>query len=736
MFDRWGRFVHRRRKAVLIASAVALIASIAWGLGVFGALSSSSGFEVPGSESVRSGEVETTDLGRQDSDVVVLYESADRTVDDPGYRAAVTAALASLPRDRVLSVRSYFDTGSPQFVSSDRRSTYAVLQLEGADEKARRVHLPTIREKAVAEGVTTRIGGQVVTQKLISDQVKKDIGIAEGIATPVLLVLMIVIFGSVVAASLSLAIGAVAIFGSFAVLHLLTLFTDVSIYSINITTLLGLGLAIDYGLFMLLRFREELARGGTTEDAVARTVATAGRTVAVSGVTVAVSLLTLLIFPQTFLRSMGFGGVATVLVDLVAALTVLPALLAVLGPKMNAGAPAWLTRRRDRERTGWARLARTVMRRPVLFLLAPLGLIVVLGLPFLHASWGGIDARMLPPGTETREVSEALANRFPDNATNPVTVLVQGVDKQAAAEFATRIDQLPDTTAAVVTGAQGTTARITVTYPVDRMSAEARRIVTDIRALSPPPGATVLVGGPTAELVDQLDDLGSRLPWMALIITLVTLVLLFLAFGSVLLPVKAIVVNLLSLSATFGALVWIFQDGHLSDLLGFTPTGMIEPSMPILVFAIIFGLSMDYEVFLLSRMREHYVATGDNTVAVTRGLSSTGGVITSAALLFVVVVGAFSLSGITFIKLIGVGMFIAVVVDATVVRALVVPAAMKLAGRANWWAPKPLRALHSRFGLREDSGPGDAPAEARAIPGESTPALEDGKLHSGRAGSS
>ncbi|GAA1307538.1 MMPL family transporter [Saccharothrix xinjiangensis] len=721
MFDAWGRFVHRHRRAVLAGSAVALVASVVWGLGVFGSLSSSSGFEVPGSESVLSGEAEAADLGRQDSDVVVLYESADRTVDDPAYRAAVTAALASLPADRVLSARGYFDTGSPRFVSADRRSTYVVLQLEGADEKARRVHLPVVREKAVAEGLTTRVGGQVVTQKLISDQVKKDIGIAEGIATPVLLVFMVVIFGSVVAASLSLAIGAVAIFGSFAVLHLLTLVTDVSIYSINITTLLGLGLAIDYGLFMLVRFREELARGGTTEDAVARTVATAGRTVAVSGVTVAVSLMTLLIFPQTFLRSMGFGGVATVLVDLVAALTVLPALLGVLGPRVNAGAPKWLVRRRDRERTGWARLARAVMRRPALFLLAPVALVVALGLPFLHASWGGIDARMLPAGTETREVSEALSTRFPDNATNPVTVVLRDVQEEAAAGFATRIDRLPNVADAVVTGAQGSTARITVTYPVDRMSAEARAIVTDIRGLSPPPGATVLVGGATAELVDQLDDLRDRLPWMALIIVLVTFVLLFLAFGSVLLPVKAIVVNLLSLSATFGALVWIFQDGHLSGLLGFTPTGMIEPSMPILVFAIIFGLSMDYEVFLLSRVREHYEVTGDNEEAVARGLSSTGGLITNAALLFVIVVAAFSLSGITFIKLIGVGMFIAVVVDATIVRALVVPAAMKLAGRANWWAPKPLRALHARFGIREGEVPAASTATAGRAPVERDP---------------
>ena len=556
----------------------------------------------------------------------------------------------------------------------------------------------------------------------INNEVTADIAKAEGFSMPVLLILLLVIFGSLAAASLPVAIGGVAILGSFTVLRLLTMATTVSIYSVNITTILGLGLGIDYGLFMVTRFREELHRQPTVEQAVARTVATAGRTVAVSGVTVAVALTSLMLFPEDFLRSMGYGGVATVAVDVLAALIVLPALLAVLGHRVNALRIRRSVQQPPRDESGgaWYRLARSVMRRPLVYVTVITIALLALGAPFLRVSWGGTDARTLPAASTVRQVSETLGSQFPVNSTDPIEALITGPGASAGgsaalASYLHRIDAIPGVTGTQVTGSKGDTIRVDVRYTPAPVSSAARHIVTQIRALAPPAGATVLVGGTTAGLIDELASLGSVLPWMALLVCVSTFVLLFLAFGSVVLPLKAIVMNVLSLGATFGVVVWIFQWGHLSGLLRFTPTGSLDPTMPILMAAIIFGLSMDYEVFLLSRIRERYDQTGDNTVAVAAGLQRTGGVITSLALLLIIVVAAFSASGITFIKLLGVGMIVALLVDASVVRVLLVPATMRLLGRANWWAPRPLRRLYARYGFKEDSpAPVPVPAGAKS----------------------
>jgi trehalose monomycolate/heme transporter len=698
VFESLGRGVYRRRRLVLLAAVLFLAVAGGWGTSVFSRLSSA-GFEDPGSDSYRAAQVAERELGRDEADVVVLYRSADRTVDDPAYRRAVTGTLAGLPAGVVDRTVTWWDTGAPALVSQDRRATYAVLGLRG-DEDQRADGLAAIEGRLAAPGLDTRVGGLTTINRDINDRVAADIARAETLSLPVLLVLLVLVFGSVVAAGLPLVIGVVAILGAFTALRVLTAVTDVSVFSVNVVTILGLGLAIDYGLFMVSRFREELGRGLGTEDAVARTVATAGRTVAVSGLTVAVALAGLLIFPQVFLRSMGFGGMAAVLVAMVAALTVLPALLGVLGPRVDALA---VRRPRARSGAGWARLARSVMRRPVAYAVAVVAVLLALGLPFLRVQFGGIDARALPAGTGSRVVAETLDRDFPANATRPVEAVLTGTDAAGAAAWAGTARALPGVTSAEVTGAAGTTARVSIGYAGDPISGEARDLVGAVRGLAPPPGGTVLVGGQTAELVDLLASVGGRLPWMALVVVGSTFVLLFLAFGSVVLPVKAVLVNALSLTASFGAIVWIFQDGHLSGLLDFTPTGTLEATQPILVLAIVFGLSMDYEVFLMSRIREAWLRTGDNTEAVAVGLQRTGRVITTAALLLVVVIGAFSLSGITFIKLVGVAMAIAVVVDATVVRALLVPATMRLLGRWNWWAPGPLRRLHDRVGFSEPS---------------------------------
>jgi RND superfamily putative drug exporter len=733
MFEAWGRGLYARRRLTLGITLVLVVFAAVWGTGVFGQLSSGDNFTPPASQSQREASEASQVFGRDDADVVVLYRSPALTVSDPGYRQAVTAALSTLPHADVARVTTYWSSGSASLVSTDRHATYAVLQLTGADDAARHTTYAAIKPdltpaSLAASGITARVGGNVPMEVAINSEVTADIAKAEGFSMPVLLILLLLIFGSLAAASLPVAIGGVAILGSFTVLRLLTLATTVSVYSVNITTILGLGLGIDYGLFMVTRFREELHRQPTVEQAVARTVATAGRTVAVSGITVAVAMTSLMLFPEDFLRSMGFGGVATVAVDMVAALTVLPALLAVLGHRVNALRIRRSVRRPITEPvTGeasgaWYRLAHSVMRRPVVYVTVIVIGLLALGAPFLRISWGGTDARTLPAASTVRQVSQALDTSFPVNSTAPIELLITrppgsgtaAADSAALAAYLHRVEAIGGVTSAQVTGERAGTVRVDLGYSPATVSSAARHIVTQIRETAPPPGATVLVGGTTAGLVDELASLGATLPWMGLLVFVSTFVLLFLAFGSVVLPLKAIVMNVLSLSATFGVIVWIFQWGHLSGLLRFTPTGSIDPTMPILMLAIIFGLSMDYEVFLLSRIRERYDQTGDNTASVAAGLQRTGGVITSLALLLIIVVGAFSASGITFIKLMGVGMIVALLVDATVVRVLLVPATMRLLGRANWWAPRPLRRLYARYGIKEDTaGPAPVPAGAQ-----------------------
>ncbi|TFV87377.1 MMPL family transporter [Blastococcus sp. CT_GayMR16] len=716
MFEALGRVIYRRRRWVVALTLAFVAFAGVWGTGVFGAMTGG-GFEDPDSDSSRASEVAARELGRDSSDVVVLYRSADLTVDDPGYRSSVDGSLRALPDGLVDRTTTFWSSGSPALVSTDRQSTFAVLQLtDGEDEEA----IAQIRDDLSAPGLETQIGGNAVINTDINDRVSSDIARAESISLPILTVLLVIIFGSFAAASLPLAIGITAILGAFTALRGFSMFTDVSIFAVNIVTIIGLGLAIDYGLFMVSRFREEIRRQPDVETALARTMATAGRTVAVSGITVAISLAGLLIFPQVFLRSMGFGGMSAVLVAMLAALTLLPALLAMLGPKVDAlSVRPWLRRVFRRpvgapptEDSGvWFRIAHGVMRRPVLVTLVTVAVLVGLALPFLRVEFGGIDERALPAGTESRVVAETIRTYFPADPSGPIEAVVtlpDAVDSPAGGaalqSYVDAVADVPGVDGATVTGAAGETARVAIAYAGDPMAEEARALVNAVRDVPAPPGGEVLVGGQSAVLTDLLESLGALLPWMALIVVSTTFVLLFLAFGSIVLPVKALVMNVLSIGASFGALVWIFQDGHLSGFLDFTPTGFVEATQPILVLAIIFGLSMDYEVFLMSRIREQYDLTGDNTTAVATGLQRTGGIITSAALLLLVVIAAFSLSGITFIKMIGVAMLIAVVVDATIVRILLVPATMRLLGNANWYAPGPLRRLYARYGIRESDG--------------------------------
>jgi uncharacterized membrane protein YdfJ with MMPL/SSD domain len=752
MFEAWGRRLYRARRLTLVIALLFAAAAGVWGTGVFGKLDSGNTFTPPNCQSSADSALAASLFGRNSADVVVLFHSAKRTVADPAYRQAVTGYLASIPASEVTKSATYWTSGQQDLVSADRHSTYAVLQLTGSTDQARETTYNAIKDDFTAAagapgaGLTAQVGGYTATEAAINDAISANIARAELISFPVLLILLVIIFGSVVAAVAPLVLGGLAILGAFTVLRLLTLATTVSIYSENITTILGLGLGIDYGLFIVTRFREELRRqallapGGTpplqppakamlapegttalgkaeVERAVARTVATAGRTVVVSGVTVALALSSLMLFQPVFLRSMGYGGVATVAVDVIAALTVLPALLAVLGGRVNALAVRKRVRVgavRNEAEGGWYRLAYAVMRRPVAFISVIVIVLLALGTPFLRASWGSSDASSLPTTAAARQVQDALTSEFPANSTNPIEAVVTGVTSPAQLTgYTAKIDAIPGVTGVNVTARRGSSVRLDAGYTPQPYSPQARQIITSIRALAPPAHASVLIGGTTAMLVDELSSLGATLPWMALLTAVATFVLLFLAFGSVILPIKAIVMNILSLSATFGVIVWVFQWGHLSGPLGFTATGTIDPTTPILQLAIVFGLSMDYEVFLLSRIRERYDETGDNTVAVAAGVQRTGGLITSLALLLVVVVALFSASSITFLKLLGVGMIVALVVDAAIVRILLVPATMRLLGRANWWSPGPFRRFYARYGISESEPDAAAPVQAQ-----------------------
>jgi uncharacterized membrane protein YdfJ with MMPL/SSD domain len=710
MFTWWGRAVVRARWAVLVAGLVLTIVGGLWGTGVFGSLSNG-GFDTMGSDSEAAKSRIVAELGRQDVDLLVLYSSPSSTVDDPAFQDAVTGTLGKLKeRAEISTVVSYYGTHSPNFVSADRHSTYAAIVLKNAGSQSA---YDAIKDGLAAPGLRTQVGGPSAINSEVTNRVSADIGRAESLSMPILLILLIFVFRSAIAALAPLLVGGMAILGAFTATRILTYTTEVSIFAINIITLIGLGMAIDYALFVVSRFREELAAGRDVPDAVARTISTAGRTVAVSGITVAIALSSLLLFPQVFLRSMGFGGMAAVLVAMLAALTVLPAMLAVLGHRINAlRVPLG---RRNTEGQTWARIAHGVMRRPVAVAVGTLAVLALLASPFLRAQFGGIDERVLPAGTESRVVAERVKADFPGGGSDHVAVLVSGADRRVADVLATQFAGLPHVTGAVVTANRGQSSLVSVAYEGESGGPVARGVVRAIRDVPAPAGARVLVGGRAAETTDLLDSLQSRLPLMALTAVGATFILLFLAFGSVLLPIKAVLMNAVSIGASFGAVVWVFQDGHLSGLLGFTSTGYVEASQLVLMLAILFGLSTDYEVFLLSRVREEWDRTGDNAAAVAGGLARTGRIITWAAVLLVIVIGGFATGGITFIKMIGVGMIVAILEDATIVRALLVPATMRLMGRANWWAPGVLGRFYRRYGIHE-SDPAEVEPARRLQP--------------------
>lgn len=716
----WTRFVTARPRLTLLVALVLTALAVLAGGGVAERMGSG-GWEDPAAESTYATEALAREFPGSQPNLILLVDTGKAGVDDPAAAAEarrLTERLAAEPG--VEGVGSYWTTGSPALRSEDGTQAVVAARIPGEEKAAGEVLDRIAPEYRGAHGsLEVTLGGGLAVRHEMQEIIQEDLLRAELIALPITLVLLVMVFGSAVAALLPLGVGIVAILGTNAVLRGITEFTDVSVFAQNLTTALGLGLAIDYALFVVRRYREELAAGADPVAAVRTTLRTAGRTVLFSALTVAVSLAAMLVFPQYFLRSFAYAGIAVVLLAATAALTLLPAALVLLGHRVDALDLRRLLRRRAPGKDagaagGWARAAGLVMRRaPVFAVLTTAGL-VLLGLPFLGVKFGTADDRQLPATASSRVVQEELRTGFPGDPGGSLTVLAEGAatpaEYSAYRERIAALDGVVRVDGPVVSGTgTGAHAYYSVLPEGSAVGDGAQRAVGALRAADAP--FTTSVTGQAAVLVDSKDAIGERLPWAAAVIVLVTLLLVFLLTGSVLIPLQAVVLNALSLTAMFGAVVWVFQDGHLSGLLGFTATGDIETTLPVLMFCVAFGLSMDYGVFLLSRIKEEYDTTGDHEGAVRFGLARTGGLITAAAVILAVVMVAIGTSRVTNTKMLGLGVALAVLMDAMVVRSLLVPAVMKLTGRLTWWAPGPLRRFHDRFGISESEPPA-APAPA------------------------
>jgi RND superfamily putative drug exporter len=689
-----------------------VLAAALFAFGVAGALGGSVaqrldpyGAEDPATQSVQARQQVERVTGMQaDAGLVALVETPGG-VGGAQPRSRVHRVAREIQRDPAVgSVASYFQTGQREMLAADGRATYVVASFRALPDRevakaSDRLH------KRLEEIPGVTVGGAGVASAQVNEVVASDLQRAELLAFPILFALSLLFFRSLVAALLPLVVGLLTIVLTFLGLRIASELGSISVFALNLVTGLGLGLAIDYSLFIVSRYREEIARSGPGREALRRTMATAGRTVLFSSLTVSAALASLLAFPQRFLYSMGLGGMLVALVACAVALVVLPAVLALLGERVNALAPRRLRRAAERDARpassgAWYRLSRFVMRRPGRVALAAAATLIALGAPFASIKFTSVDASVLPASSSARQVHEALQHRFPSDREAPIVVVAdaRAGGPGASSRLAAELRRLPGV--AAVTAPRevgGGTAVVDVVSGSGVFSAASQDLVRRIRAAS----TDVKVGGQTAAFVDTKASLAAHLPLAFAIIALTTLVVLFLMTGSVVLPLKALVMNVLTLSAAFGMLVLIFQDGRLEGLLGYTSQGALEASQPVVLFALAFGLSTDYGVFLLARIKESRDAGASDREAVAVGLERTGRIVTAAALLFCIAIGAFATSRIIFIKEVGMGTALAVLIDATLVRALLVPSLMELLGRRNWWAPAGLRRLHARVGLGE-----------------------------------
>lgn len=787
MFARWGSFVYRFRRPVVILSILVAVFATTLASQAAGALSSGGWLDAD-SESAAVGDRLDAEFGTGQSSVIVVVRATDSGAEarSADFQAALATAVAGLADDpRVTEVIGFAETGDDRFISTAGDAAYVLVGLEMSDEDS----VEIVDELRAA--VTPPAGyeaGMTGYGPLTKDSAKlseEDLQRAEVVSLPIAALVLVFVFASLVAAGMPLLVAGLAIPSSLALVYVVAQFLEMSIFVLNIATMLGLALAIDYSLFIVSRFREELVRGRTVADAVERTVATSGKAVAFSGLAVAIGLSGLLLFEAPALRSIGIGGSLVVLSSVAFALTFLPAVLGMLGPRVNAlsvgGLVARLRGRNDAEalaaarareaqrRSRWERVANAVMTRPILFLVPTLIVLLFAGVPFLDLRQGVPGAAIYPEGMESRDAYVALQDEFAPGETTPIVILtdVPGAPTDAATiaaltDYAAELEALegvervegPFTirdpqTGVALTPAQvaavyalpdgqrppgldalldryvrGSTVRLDAISPTDPSDPSATDLIPIIRAVDAGEGISTVVGGTAATGYDFLVSQGERAPYAVAMTLVASAVILFLLFGSVIISIKAVLMTLLSITASFGALVWIFQQGNLAEILDFTPLGYTIAGNPIIMFSVLFGLSMDYEVLLLSRIQEAYRRTGDNRASVAEGLAKTAGVITGAALIMVTVFSAFALAEVITIKSIGVGMAIAVALDATIIRVLLVPATMRLMGDWNWWAPGPLGRLADRLGFSHVEDDDDEPGGSggrRAAAGSATP---------------
>ena len=727
-------------RRVLGIAALVMVAAAVFGIPAANSLLAG-GFQDPTAESSRAAQLLADEFGQPVVQMVVMVTSPDG-VDGSAARAAGLDVVDRLEKSPdvmgLVSAWTVPPSAVAELISSDGRSGLIVAGISGGEQEGpqRAEALADMVSRSVAPqhpGVSLSVGGSAMVYAQITSQTQRDLLIMESIALPISFAVLVWVFGGLLAAALPMVVGGLAVVGSLAILRLLATVTDVSIFALNLSTALGLALAIDYTLLIISRFRDELAEGADRHDALLRTMVTAGRTVVFSATTVALSMAAMVIFPMYFLKSFAYAGIATVALCAVAALVITPAAIVLLGPRLDAydmrRAMRGLLRREDPVVTPvqemfWYRWTRLVMRRALVFGVVGSAVLLLLGLPFLGIKWGFPDDRVLPESSSARQVGDRMRDGFEENSDTAVTIVMPdaaGLTPADVDDYAARLSTVADVVA--VTAPSGTFAdgnRVGPPTGVAKMTERGAFVIVGTKAplFSPtsdsqldalhavptPGGRAVEFAGMAQVNRDSVDAITSRLPVVLIVIAVVTFVLLFLLTGSVVLPAKALVLNVLSLTAAFGALVWIFQDGHLAAM-GTTPTGTLVANMPVLLFCVAFGLSMDYEVFLISRIREFWLASGrtraDNDESVARGLARTGRVVTAAALVMSISFAALIAAQVSFMRMFGVGLTLAVLVDATLVRMVLVPAFMHVLGRWNWWAPRPLRRLHDRVGISE-----------------------------------
>jgi putative drug exporter of the RND superfamily len=760
-------------RRILGVAALIMVAAAVFGIPVAKSLSAG-GFQDPTSESAQATALLTDKFRQGDMQMLVTVTAPAGTTGTKGAAATDVAMdiVDHLKRSpHVANVTSAW-TAPPQaaaeLTSRDGKSGLIVAGITGGENDAQK-YAQTLADEVVhdRDGVTVRAGGVAMVYAQINTQTQRDLLLMESIAIPLSFLVLVWVFGGLIAAALPMLVGGLAIVGSMSVLRLITFTTDVSIFALNLSTAMGLALAIDYTLLIISRYRDELAEGRPRDKALLRTMSTAGRTVLFSATTVALSMAAMLIFPMYFLKSFAYAGIATVAFAAAAAVIVTPAAIWLLGDRLDALNVRGLFRRvydpspKPLERQFWYRSTKFVMRRAVPIGLAIVVLLLALGAPFLSVRWGFPDDRVLPTSASAHEVGDQLRNDFIDNSSTAVSLVLPdaaGLTPTEFARYSVDLSRVPDVS--TVSGPAGTFVRgaqvappspsgyvadgsaffnVGSTAPLFSDASEAQ--LDRLHAVGAPDGRTVQLAGIAQINRDSVEAITTRLPWVLGLIAIITFGLLFLLTGSVTLPLKAVVLNVLSLTAAFGALVWIFQDGHLSAL-GTTPTGTLVANMPVLLFCIAFGLSMDYEVFLIARIREYWLSmrTGaaatpsglrairasraDNDEAVALGLARTGRVITAAALVMSISFAALIAAQVSFMRMFGVGLTLAVLVDATLVRMMLVPAFMHVMGGWNWWAPRPLVRLHQRIGISE-SGPEDEAASTDPNSGRSMAALTD-----------